>query len=70
MFESPLDWCEACRQWVALDDAVADCARRHRCDAARCPLSARFTGVPEAAAGTREAERATGTPASAGKAGS
>jgi hypothetical protein len=40
MFESPLDWCRVCKEWVALDQTVEECARQHRCRDGECPMIA------------------------------
>jgi hypothetical protein len=38
MFESPLEWCRVCREWVALDQSVEECARQHCCRDGACPM--------------------------------
>lgn len=38
MFESPLEWCRVCREWIALDQTVEECARQHRCRDGECPM--------------------------------
>jgi len=40
MFESPLDWCRVCKDWVALDQTVEECARQHHCRDGECPMIA------------------------------
>ena len=40
MFNSPVDWCPVCRQWLALDE---ECPRGHA--ESRCPLSAARSGT-------------------------
>jgi hypothetical protein len=40
MFESPLEWCTACKEWIALDQTVEECARQHRCGERGCPMTA------------------------------
>jgi hypothetical protein len=40
MFDSPLEWCKACKEWVALDQTVEECARQHRCSDGECPMAA------------------------------
>jgi hypothetical protein len=44
MFESPLEWCGVCRDWVALDQRWEEHARACGCACARdaCPLAALF----------------------------
>lgn len=40
MFDSPLDWCKVCKEWIALDQTVEECARQHRCRDRECPMVA------------------------------
>lgn len=40
MFDSPLDWCSRCKEWVALDQTVEECARQHCCTDRECPMIA------------------------------
>jgi hypothetical protein len=40
MFDSPIDWCRVCKDWVALDQTPAECARGHNCADRQCPLAA------------------------------
>lgn len=40
MFESPLEWCSVCKEWVALDQSFIECARIHGCRIGNCPLAA------------------------------
>jgi hypothetical protein len=42
VFESPLDWCPLCREWIALDQTFAECAQRYGCKAETCPLARRL----------------------------
>jgi hypothetical protein len=44
MFESPLEWCRVCRDWVALDQCWEEHARERGCGCPRhaCPLAALF----------------------------
>lgn len=42
MFDSPLHWCPLRKDWVALDEGLAECRRRHDCRAATCPLEPLF----------------------------
>ena len=44
MFESPLEYCPFCREYVALDVTQSECAVRHACKDVRCPLAQYFTG--------------------------
>lgn len=55
MFNSPLEYCPHCRQYVALDSTPKECAAKYRCGVEVCPLRAHFTGrqmdpTPEASA--------------------
>jgi len=45
MFDSPLEVCRVCGEWVLLDQTHEECAREHRCTVERCPLERYFTGV-------------------------
>lgn len=46
MFDSPFEFCAACRDYVLLDQTPRQCAREHGCaDPARCPLYRYFTGI-------------------------
>jgi len=61
VFNSPLHYCTACRQYVALDQGQRECAHEHGCPPDQpCPLahlfSARDTGAVH--------ERAVDAPAS------
>ena len=40
MFDSPLEWCDHCKAWVALDQTFAECSRECHCTAQECPLAA------------------------------
>ena len=44
MFESPLEWCSLCRNWVALDQSFEEHVRECgcRCERDACPLAALF----------------------------
>jgi hypothetical protein len=44
MFESPLEWCRTCRDWVALDQSWEEHVRECGCRCVReaCPLAALF----------------------------
>lgn len=43
MFDSPLHFCPSCRAYVALDESLEECAARHHCDVARCPIAILFS---------------------------
>jgi hypothetical protein len=46
MFDSPFEFCTACRDYVLLDQTQRQCARAHGCaDPAKCPLHRYFTGI-------------------------
>jgi hypothetical protein len=44
MFDSPLEWCSHCRDWVALDQTFEEHVRECACPCRRdaCPLAALF----------------------------
>ncbi len=44
MFDSPLEMCLVCGDWVLLDQTRKECAREHHCTVERCPLERFFTG--------------------------
>ncbi|HEX6319495.1 MAG TPA: hypothetical protein VFZ84_11510, partial [Burkholderiales bacterium] len=62
MFNSPLEWCSLCRNWVALDQSFEEHARECGCDCKRgaCPLAAffrpGFEGAPDPRFRHRSAE--------------
>jgi hypothetical protein len=58
MFNSPLDFCEKCKQYVALDQSRRECAREQDCRVATCPLERHFVGVDHQV--LAESERAKG----------
>jgi len=39
MYDSPLEWCNRCKAWVALDQTFAECSRERRCTPQECPLA-------------------------------
>jgi hypothetical protein len=39
MFDSPLHYCAICRQYLALDQLAADCARAQDCKVHVCPYA-------------------------------
>jgi hypothetical protein len=46
MFDSPFEYCPACRAYVLLDQTQRQCAREHFCAAVpQCPLLRFFTGM-------------------------
>jgi len=45
MFDSPLEFCPRCRQYVALDSMPTNCAARSQCGGESCPLEPYFTGT-------------------------
>lgn len=55
MFNSPLEWCSLCRNWVALDQSFEEHARECGCDCKRgaCPLAAFFRPGFEGASDSR-----------------
>jgi hypothetical protein len=48
MFNSPTDWCPICKEWVALDEGIVECARAHRCRVGQCPLAREFSAQQSA----------------------
>ena len=58
MFDSPLHFCERCKQYVALDQSRRECAREQDCRVATCPLERHFVGVDHPL--LAESERAKG----------
>lgn len=57
MFNSPLEYCVHCQQYVALDQTQAACAAEHHCQVADCPLRKYFTNE----ASKRERDDGPGT---------
>ncbi len=47
MFDSPLEWCRVCRDWVALDQTAEECAKQHRCRDGQCPMVALLWAAPQ-----------------------
>ena len=46
MFDSPFEFCPACKAYVVLDQTLRECAREHRCqDVSKCTLQKFFTGI-------------------------
>jgi hypothetical protein len=46
MFDSPFEFCPACKAYVVLDQTLQECAREHRChDVSKCTLQKFFTGI-------------------------
>ena len=43
MFNSPLQFCALCKQYVELDQTQAECAAKHGCVGEACPLAKQFT---------------------------
>lgn len=43
-FDSPLELCPVCNEYVLLDQTQGECAREHECGRRDCPLAAAFTG--------------------------
>jgi hypothetical protein len=42
VFNSPMHHCILCKQYVALDQSVDECAREHACRIENCPISHLF----------------------------
>jgi hypothetical protein len=45
MFNSPLEYCPHCSEYVALDLTQRECAAQHQCEKEPCPLENYFTGM-------------------------
>ena len=46
MFDSPFEYCKACKEYVLLDQTQRQCALEHRCaEPAKCALRRYFTGI-------------------------
>jgi hypothetical protein len=43
MYNSPLQYCSECKQYVELDQTQTECAQQHGCKIGRCPLAHLFT---------------------------
>ena len=59
MFNSPLQYCALCKQYVELDQTMEECAGKHGCHGHGCPLADQFS--PPSPADT-QAKPAAGTP--------
>jgi len=46
MYVSPFDYCSVCKEYVALDQTVLDCAVKQDCRADACPLR-KYFAAPE-----------------------
>jgi len=46
MFNSPLQYCPICKQYVELDQTREECAAKHGCEAEKCPLAQQFAPPP------------------------
>lgn len=44
-FDSPIERCPVCREFVLLDQTQGECSREHRCSGHECPLKAYFEGI-------------------------
>ena len=42
MFNSPLQYCKVCKQYIELDQSGQECARRHDCRLEACPYASLF----------------------------
>ena len=45
MFNSPLEWCPVVKDWVALDEGLAQCAKTKHCGVGYCPLAKLFASA-------------------------
>jgi hypothetical protein len=58
MFGSPMSFCPARNDWIALDQSLEECALSHRCSGGECALRALFVASSaEAARGPAESLR-------------
>ena len=44
MYNSPMDYCQNCKQYVVLDQTRSECATEHHCTVTRCLLRRYFMG--------------------------
>lgn len=44
MFDSPIEMCPECKDWVLTDQTRKECAREHHCVVEHCPLDQCFSG--------------------------
>ena len=42
MFNSPLQYCPLCKEYVELDQTIEECAAKHGCRGHSCPLAPQF----------------------------
>ncbi len=43
-FDSPLELCPVCNEYVLVDQTQGECAVEHKCGHRECPLARVFTG--------------------------
>lgn len=43
-FDTPIEICPRCGEYVALDQTQRECAKEHRCGRRACPLERAFDG--------------------------
>jgi hypothetical protein len=44
MFDSPIEPCSVCGEWVLTDQTRKECSHEHGCTVQHCPLERCFTG--------------------------
>ncbi len=47
MFNSPLQYCKVCKQYIALDQSQEECAKQHGCRVEVCPYAGLFSPPAE-----------------------
>jgi hypothetical protein len=48
MYNSPLQYCKSCKQYVALDQSMDACRQHRNCAAPVCPIEDLFASANEA----------------------
>lgn len=61
MFNSPMDYCPRCRQYVALDQTKHECAAQYQCGGMPCPLERYFVLAPSTHAEAAGEQKAAGS---------
>ena len=63
MFNSPLQYCALCKQYVELDQTMEECVAQHGCHGHDCPLTGQFSAPLPI---ERQADPSAGTPGKCG----
>ena len=66
MFNSPMDYCPHCRQYVALDQAKHECAAQYQCEGMACPLERYFVPATSTTAEAAGEQKAAGSRTTSG----